>query len=180
MAYTDPERKKAYDRARRAIPEVREYENACRKARRAIPEVREYENACRRARRAAKKARLQEAGDALRREATALTNVPVNQQWPSMAPAGGAASWSEALAPCKLPEPTEGQLEETREAIRYLWYLQDSVPKTPENYRTLLAAFSSALTDLFVLHPEGPRYALDDFIWQTRRWLKALERQGRT
>ena len=72
-------------------------------------------------------------------------------------PGRGAASWEEALAPCKLPELTETQLEEMRKAIRHLSYLQNSVPKTAQNYEILLGAFSSALWGLFEKHPMGFR-----------------------
>jgi len=90
----------------------------------------------------------------------------------------GAATWDKALAPCKLPTVTKKQLEEMREAENYLSYLQDSVPKTAENYQTLLAAFGCALWGLFERHPMGPRFAFDEFIRQTRRWLKECEKHG--
>jgi hypothetical protein len=91
----------------------------------------------------------------------------------------GADSWTEALAPCKLPEVSEKQRDDIEKAIRHLSHLQDGVPKTPENYRTLLAAFSAALFELFERHPMGARFALDDFIWQTRRQIKRNEKAAR-
>ena len=93
-------------------------------------------------------------------------------------PGRGAASWEEALAPCKLPELTETQLEEMRKAERHLLYLQNSVPKTALNYEILLGAFSTALWGLFEKHPMGFRYALDDFIWRSRQWLRVLKKQS--